>query len=122
MNLRTRLANWSLPVLLLAVIGAATLVPGRRPRFRLALLPFVAVVLLVIAFWLSWSRPVYGYDAVSMWALKAKVSFYAQTWPPTLFDRHTTHHPEYPPLITPFRAGKPSICSLFSSGRNSVSR
>ena len=61
---------------------------------------FVAAGLLVLlALALSWLRPVYGYDALSMWALKAKVAFYAKTWPPTLFDPHTTHHPEYPPLV-----------------------
>ena len=56
-------------------------------------------LLMLLAFALSWLRPIYGYDAVSMWALKAKVAFFARTWPVTLFDPHTTHHPEYPPLV-----------------------
>ena len=59
----------------------------------------VVGLLILLALVLSWSRPVYGYDALSMWALKAKVTFFARTWPPTLFDPHTTHHPEYPPLV-----------------------
>ena len=41
----------------------------------------------------------YVYDALSMWGLKAKVAFFAGTWPAPLFDPHTTHHPNYPPLV-----------------------
>src|ERR1043166_4838674 len=55
--------------------------------------------LCLLALTLSWCRPVYGYDALSMWALKAKMAFYARTWPGTMFDPHTTHHTEYPPLV-----------------------
>jgi hypothetical protein len=58
-----------------------------------------AALLILLALALSWGRPVYGYDALSMWALRAKVAFLAKTWPPTLFDPHTTSHPDYPPLV-----------------------
>ena len=87
------------PVLLLAVPGAVVLCRGGFRRLRFDLAVFLGAVLVLLALAISWSRPVYGYDALSMWALKAKMMFFARTWPPPLFDRFTTHHPEYPPLV-----------------------
>ena len=92
------------PVLALAVYGAwicwrtTNGQTPRRARVKMAV-SMATGMLVLLALALSWSRPVYGYDALSIWALKAKVTFYARTWPPTLFDPQTTHHPEYPPLV-----------------------
>src|SRR5439155_26360195 len=94
-------SRWLLrtPLTLFGVIGLVALRPGelKQPRFSLAAL--LGLTLVVLALALSWARPVYGYDALSMWALKAKVAFFAKTWPATLFDPHTTHHTGYPPLV-----------------------
>ncbi|HUI05624.1 MAG TPA: hypothetical protein VL486_01315 [Verrucomicrobiae bacterium] len=92
------------PVLGLAVFGAFVgLRSGEDHLWKdAAASPASSVawgLLILLAFVLSWSRPIYGYDALSMWGLKAKVAFFARTWPPALFDPHTTHHPGYPPLI-----------------------
>lgn len=90
------------PVVVLAGVGAAGWTrpgiapPAERSRMWVWLLP---VVLCVLALALSWSRPLYGYDAVMMWGLKAKLAFFARTWPATMFDPYTTAHTEYPPLI-----------------------
>jgi hypothetical protein len=87
------------PIIGFGVLGAVAMAGDRwsRPRFSLAV--FMAVCLGLLALALSWDRPVYGYDALSMWALKAKVAFFEKTWPTTLFDPHTTSHPDYPPLV-----------------------
>ncbi len=87
------------PTVIAAAGGAVVFARGswRRPCWELE--TCLAVLLVVLALAVSWGRPVYGYDALSMWALKAKIAYYAQTWPATMFDRFTTHHPEYPPLV-----------------------
>ena len=86
------------PVIVLAIAGLPVLRNGwARPRWSLA--GCLAVLLVLLALALSWSRPVYGYDALSIWALRAKVAYFAKTWPSTLFDSHTSVHPDYPPLI-----------------------
>ncbi len=87
------------PVEVFGVIGAITLGLGEARLPRVSFAVFLSFILVALALALSWVRPVYGYDALSMWALKAKVAFFAKTWPPTLFDPHTTHHTEYPPLV-----------------------
>ncbi len=88
-----------LPIILLLPLGALTMVGSCWTRPRFSLTGVLAVLLLLLALALSWGRPVYGYDALAMWALKAKVAFFTKTWPPTLFDPHTTFHPDYPPLV-----------------------
>jgi hypothetical protein len=88
-----------LPAGLLAVIGLFGLRRGESRSSRFSLAGFLGLMLVLLALALSWVRPLYGYDALTMWALKAKVAFFAKTWPPTLFDPHTTHHTEYPPLV-----------------------
>ena len=87
------------PIIGFGILGAVTMVRSRwsLPRFDLA--GFLAVLLVLLALALSWGRPIYGYDALSMWALKAKVAFFAKTWPSTLLDPHTSSHPDYPPLV-----------------------
>ncbi|MGA2220353.1 MAG: hypothetical protein ABSH21_00995 [Verrucomicrobiia bacterium] len=87
------------PIIVFGVAGAVTMTACKwsRPQFSLPTLLMLLLVLLALA--LSWGRPVYGYDALSMWALRAKVAYVAKTWPPTLFDPHTTSHPDYPPLL-----------------------
>ncbi|HUK82267.1 MAG TPA: hypothetical protein VLZ12_06500 [Verrucomicrobiae bacterium] len=87
------------PIGLFGAIGVMTLRMENARSPCVSFTVFVAFLLMVLALALSWVRPVYGYDALSMWALKAKVAFFAKTWPPTLFDPHTTHHTEYPPLV-----------------------
>jgi hypothetical protein len=88
-----------LPVILLVPLGALAMIGCKwtRPRFNLA--GFLALLLVLLALALSWSRPVYGYDAVMMWGLKAKMALFARTWPATMFDPHTTAHTDYPPLV-----------------------
>jgi len=88
-----------LPVILLIPLGALTMAGARwtRPRFGLA--TGLALLLVLVALALSWGRPVYGYDALMMWGLKAKMTFFARTWPATMFDPHTTAHTGYPPLV-----------------------
>ncbi len=82
------------------VVLAAVALPGfRGAKFRWEWPALLPAVLCLLALALSWSRPVYGYDAVMMWALKAKMTFFARTWPATMFDPFTTAHTEYPPLI-----------------------
>jgi hypothetical protein len=86
------------PVILLAGAG------GLRCRSTISWPPpwrewILPTVFCLLALALSWSRPVYGYDAVMMWALKAKMMFFARTWPVTMFDPMTTAHTEYPPLV-----------------------
>jgi hypothetical protein len=97
-------SRWLLiaPTVALAFVGAPLRARPAvsRPQGRsYNLSVLLAAALCVLALALSWSRPVYSYDALSMWALKAKVAFFAKTWPDTMFDRFTTHHPEYPPLV-----------------------
>jgi hypothetical protein len=87
------------PIIIFGVLGAVTMARSRWSRPRFSLPGFLALLLVLLALALSWGRPIYGYDALSMWALKAKVAYVAKTWPPTLFDPHTTHHPDYPPLV-----------------------
>jgi hypothetical protein len=87
------------PVGMFGVIGVFTLRPGKAWSPRVSFAVVLALILVALALALSWARPVYGYDALSMWALKAKVAFFAKTWPSTLFDPHTTHHTEYPPVV-----------------------
>lgn len=94
-------SRWLLLVVVgtLAIVGLSAMRRGtacRAPTWRDWPLPGL---LLFLALALSWGRPIYGYDALSMWALKAKIMFFAKTWPPTLFDPHTTSHPDYPPLV-----------------------
>jgi len=87
------------PMIAFGVPGAITTLRSKWSRPQFSLPTFLALVLVLLALALSWGRPVYGYDALSMWALRAKVAYVAKTWPPTLFDPHTTHHPDYPPLV-----------------------
>jgi len=87
------------PIIGLGALGAVTMARNGWSRLRFSLPGFLALLLVLLALALSWGRPIYGYDALSMWALKAKVAFFAKTWPPTLFDPHTTSHPDYPPLV-----------------------
>ena len=84
------------PIAVLALGGLATMVPG---RFRVSVASLLPVCLCLLALAISWARPVYGYDAVMMWALKAKIAFFSHTWPDTMFDKFTTAHTEYPPLV-----------------------
>ena len=102
------LAGWSFQpglvlglMLLLAVAGLVAIrrrspaaVPPATGEW-----PWLAGLLIGMALALSWGRPVYGYDAISMWALKAKLMFFSRTWPATMFDPYTTPHTEYPPLV-----------------------
>jgi len=86
------------PVIGLAVVGM--FFERDWPRLQIDYSKWCLPVLLcVLALALSWARPVYGYDAVMMWALKAKMAFFSQTWPATMFDPFTTAHTGYPPLI-----------------------
>jgi hypothetical protein len=87
------------PIIGFGVLGAVAMARGgwSRPQFSLA--GFLAVLLVLLALVLSWGRPVYDWDALAMWALRAKVTFFAKTWPTTLFDSQTTIHPDYPPLV-----------------------
>jgi hypothetical protein len=87
------------PVILLLPLGALTMVGSTWVRPRFSFPGFLALLLVLLSLALSWGRPVYGYDALAMWALKAKIAFFAKTWPRTLFDPHTTFHPDYPPLV-----------------------
>lgn len=87
------------PVVLLALGGAAGMFKGPIKlswSINIAILPAAFCVLALL---LSWARPVYGYDALMMWGLKAKMMFFSHTWPATMFDKFTTAHTEYPPLI-----------------------
>ena len=93
------LAGWSFqpglvlgPLLLLAVAGLGALrrrSPAAAPPAT-GERPWLAGLLIGMALALSWGRPVYGYDAISMWALKAKMMFFSRTWPATMFDPYTT--------------------------------
>ena len=100
------LAGWAFtpvvvlgPVLLLAGAGLLALRPRPVAVPPAADRPWLAGMLVGLALLLSWGRPVYGFDAISMWALKAKVMFFARTWPAALFDPYQTPHTEYPPLV-----------------------
>lgn len=86
------------PVVLLAGVGA-WLGGWRRKPVVLDWTMGLPAVLCGLALALAWARPVFGYDAVMMWALKAKMMFFAGTWPDTMFDPRTTAHADYPPLI-----------------------
>src|SRR5207302_198352 len=70
------------PTLLLAGIGVWSCRQW-RPSRNLSREQWAGILAgtlwILVALALSWSRPVYGYDALSMWALKAKVMFYAKT-------------------------------------------
>ena len=87
------------PICLLAVGGCIGIFRPITCCPQWNLFVFLAILLLCLSLSLTWMRPIYGYDAISMWALKAKITYYAKMWPPTMFDPFTTHNPSYPLLI-----------------------